>query len=288
MLSRAELTVVLEGYFQRLLAQQGGRSVRITDDVRFALRRVFVGDPMGEMPLLGYLGGTTFPSAPAALAAEVARRMPDPVARSRVAHLDAGPPAPEGKGRLARVADLVASTAPGISPEQQQSQWAFDQAAKDLRRGENAIGPFGVDLQRAAAIGAGLPRALAGPGPGGPTARSYPAVEAAVDSVAPGVLTPAEVAGSPAADEYADARVVAGALARDLDVAQQARRATIALRLGANYLKAKDRDAIVTEVERIVALVRDALPHHASAVDAVDLYFGELRVRRITAAAKAP
>ncbi len=287
-LSRAELSAVLERYFERVQAQQGGRSVRMTDDVRFALRRVFAGDPLGEMPLLVYLNGTTFPSTSAALAAEVAKRMPDPVARARVAHLTAGPAAPEEKGTLARVTDLVAATSPSISPAQQQSQWAFDQAAKDVRRGESVIGPFGLDLQRAAAIGAGLPKALAGPAASGPAARSYPAVDAAVAGVPAGSLTPAEVAGTPAADSYADAQEVAGALARDLDVAQQSRRATISLRLGANYLKAKDRDVIIAEVERIIALVRAALPHHASAVDAVDLYFGQLRVRRVEAGSKAP
>ncbi|GJG89709.1 hypothetical protein tb265_48900 [Gemmatimonadetes bacterium T265] len=285
--ARAELTEILRGYFERVLAQQGGRGVRVTDDVKVALRRAFLGDPMGEIGMSAYLDRPSFPGAPAALAAEVAQRMPDPIARARVAHLVAGPATSPAQGTLARVGDLAASTAPAVTPEQQQSQWAFDQAAKDLRRNENAVGPFGLDLQRAFAVGRGLPKALKGPGAAGPAERSYPAVDAAVNAVAPGALTPAEVAGTPAADEYADAQVVARTLARDLDVAQQQRRGVVPLRFGANYLKAKDRDGVVAAVARVVALVRDALPHHASAVDAVDLYFGEFRVRRIPLGATA-
>jgi hypothetical protein len=56
------------------------------------------------------------------------------------------------------------------------------------------------------------------------------------------------------------------------------------LQLGPNYDAVKDREAIVGEVTRLVRLIRDALPHHATKVKWVDLHFGEKLVRRIVVA----
>jgi hypothetical protein len=73
---------------------------------------------------------------------------------------------------------------------------------------------------------------------------------------------------------------VARDLASRLDVAQQQRQESIELRLGDNYNDVRDRAAMITELERIIQLVRDALPHHAAGVVNVDVFFGERWVSR--------
>ena len=69
-------------------------------------------------------------------------------------------------------------------------------------------------------------------------------------------------------------------LARRLDVEQQQGQDTIDLRFGVNYNQVRDRSAMISEIERIVALIREALPHHAAAVRFVDVYFGNRLVTR--------
>ena len=56
------------------------------------------------------------------------------------------------------------------------------------------------------------------------------------------------------------------------------------LRLDAIYAGVKDRDSIIAEIASLARLVRDALPHKASEVQAIDLYFGDKIVRRISLA----
>jgi hypothetical protein len=44
---------------------------------------------------------------------------------------------------------------------------------------------------------------------------------------------------------------------------------------------------MIREVIKLVQLIRDALPHQASGVSTVDLYFGDRLVQRIPLTAKA-
>jgi hypothetical protein len=94
------------------------------------------------------------------------------------------------------------------------------------------------------------------------------------------VLIPTEARGTPAADSFADAGEVARDLARRLDIAQQQHQESIELRLGDNYNRVGDRAAMIAEIERIIQLVRDALPHHAAGVVHVDVFFGDRLVSR--------
>jgi hypothetical protein len=279
-MSRAEAQQALAQYFQRTLAAQGGRAVRMTDAVKGDIRRIFLNDLNGMLRIDGFLGRTTFPGSPEELAAAIAPYLPDPIDPARLAHLGASPGASPSK--LQRAIDVVKETAPYESPESQERQWEFDRQAKELRKKEDVVGPVGVDLQRLYNIGKKLPGALDKPkSPAATETKSDPAVERAIATVAPTALTPAATKGTPAAGEYADAQLVARDLARQLDEAHQRKSDTVSLRLGANYQGVKDRDAIVREVAKLVRLVRDALPHHAAGVAAVNLYFGDRMVQRI-------
>lgn len=82
-------------------------------------------------------------------------------------------------------------------------------------------------------------------------------------------------------ESFADAREVARALARRLDVAHQQGVTTVALGLGAVYNRVRNRRAIFSELKRIALIVRNRLPHRAAGVRHVDVYFGAKRVTRI-------
>jgi hypothetical protein len=164
----------------------------------------------------------------------------------------------------------------------QEKQWQFDREATQVRKGEGAVGPYGVDFARMARIASGLSGALTPPKKPEPEARSYAEVEQAVAKVRADALIPATARGKkPSPDAWADAKELARGAARQLDVAQQQKRDTVDLQLGANYSAVKDLQSILEEVRRIVLLVRDALPHHASAVRFVDVYTGDKRRMRI-------
>jgi hypothetical protein len=138
-----------------------------------------------------------------------------------------------------------------------------------------------VDVLRLGRIAGGLGEAWRGPAPAPTEARAYPAVDQAIEQIAANALIPAAARGGQGASSYADARDLARDVARRLDIAQQRNTAAIELRLGENYNTARDRAAMIAEVERIVLLIRDALPHHASAVNEVNVFFGDRWVRSI-------
>jgi len=285
-LDRAAAQQRLEAYFTRVLAQQGGRSVAMTEDVKTTLRGIFLNDMAGLLKFDAFLTRTIYPGSPTELAAMVVQYLPDPIDGERLAHLDTPGPASTKMGRLK---SLAQKTEPYVSPDTQSQQWEFDRQAKEARRGDKGVvGPFGVDLNRLLNIGKGLPGALKDPKKqarqtGAPNA----SLEAAIATIDPNALTPAEARGGQKANEFADAQMVARGIAGDLDRAQAGNARSIMLRLDAVYSSVKDRDAIIAEVARIAALVRDALPHKASAVQAIDLYFGDKVVRRISLAGTA-
>jgi hypothetical protein len=286
-MSRAEVQQALQEFFQKTMKAQGGKSVRMTEDVKNTIRRILLNDMPGLMKLDSYLGGSSFPGSPAELAAEIAAKLPDPLEASRLAHLRASPG--PGPTTLKRIGDLVKKTEPFESPDTLEQKWKFDREATQLRKGEGAVGPFGVDLNRIFNFGKGLPGALKSP----PSqtkaveARSYPQVNAVIDKISKTLLVPAEAKGTSNADNFADAQLVAQALALQLDIAHQQKNDSITLQLGPYYNGVKDRVDMIREVIKLVQLIRDALPHQATGVRTVDIYFGDRLVQRIPRAAKA-
>jgi hypothetical protein len=283
--TRAQVQAALTAYLERVRTAQGGQSLRVTPEVRAAVERIFAGDLDGMMAVQGWLGGVALPGDPAEFAARVVRFLKsDAIPVSRIAHLG-GTGAPEPPSRGQRIGELVERTAPAPPrPEIQESMWAFDRQASELRRGEGVIGPGSVDVLRVARIARGWGEAWNQPQPQrqpSPDARTYPAVDQAIGQIAADSLVPAEARGTPSAGEYADARAVAHELARQLDIAQQQGRDSVGLQLGANYSDVRDPEAITRELARLVVLIRDALPHHAEKVRQVNVFFGTRSVRWI-------
>ncbi len=291
--SRAEVERALTQYFQRALQAQSGRSLRVTDEMRTTVMMLADapdpsyrgpgGDPGRAMrwislqPVVEHL-----PSTPEEAARQIARRLPEPFDRATLQRLTGAAVEPTTT-RFGRVGSLIERSAPGEPPpEQQIAQWRFEQEARELRSNEGAVGPYGVDVPRIGRIVQGLPGALKGPRrqPSGPEARSYPEVERAIQQISANALVPAEARGADAGD-YANAQEVAREVARQLDIAQQQQQEGIVLRLGANYNSVRNQDAILSELARIVRLIKDALPHHASSVRYVNVFFGDRNVRRI-------
>ena len=283
MMPRAEVQQVLQEFFEKTMKAQGGRSVSMTEDVKNTLRRIVLNDMQGMLTLDSYLGGSIFPGSPAELAEAVAAHLPDPLEASRLAHLGASSGSEPSK--LKRVGDLLKKTEPYESPDTLEQKWKFDREATQLRKGEGAFGPFGPDWNRVFNVGKGLREALnPPPSPSqkkAVEARSYQQVNDVINKISKTALVPAEAKGTSNADNFADAQMVAQDLARQLDIAHQQKIDRITLQLGPNYNGVKDREDMIREVSKLVRLIRDALPHQASEVLIVDIYFGDRLVQRI-------
>ena len=308
-LTRAEVQAMLTDYLRAVLQNQGGRNLRVTDDVRFAVQRLVANDALGSLNIEAYLRGTAFPGDPAEFAAQVARRLPETIEAARAAHLSRGP-ARQRTTRFQRVRQLAESTAPAEpTPEQQIAQWRFDQEAKQLRSGEDAVGPFSVDVWRAGRIISGLPEAIRGPQPAQPEMRDFPEVERGIQElISADALVPGEIrqrqqqaerafefagpreeeslrrelrATEAVATSFADAREVARGLAQEMDRAHRSRQNSVELRLGDNYNQVTNRRSIFSELERIALLVRRRLPQQAAGVRTINVYFGDRLVRMI-------
>jgi hypothetical protein len=299
--SRAEVQEALTQFLTRALAAQGSRYLRVTPQVRDAVLRLFQGNPLGYGTTEAWLKTTGLPGDPAEFAAQVARRLPASVDRSLLTQLGRMAAGPETPGRVERVKDLVEKSAAG-EPEKKDdnkeptSEEKFERGVEDVRRmrgqpSPTTIGPYSVDVLRAARIAQGLGQAWSGKTPpkpaSGPAARTYPQVDAAIEKIAADALVPAAARGKPEADNYAEAREVARDLARRLDIAQQQQQTSVDLRLPASYASAPDRATLLQALENIVHALRDGLPHHASAVRQVNVWFGD-RLARWIAVSSAP
>jgi hypothetical protein len=317
--SREEARAALEAWLRRVMQQQGGRSVRVTAEVRSAVTGLFSGDIGRQIGIEAWLNSPALPGDPADFAREVARRLPETIDRARIERLNRmSGQAPGQTSTMGRAREVFERTAPG-SPEREEEREAESIAkgeAKPSRtriparegaapgvptpeerieqveqlgrriRGEEeptTIGPFSVDVLRLGRVFGAREEILRGPRaprPVLPEARTYPEVERAIQQLAPDAVVPAQFRGTGKAGDFADARLVASDLARRLDVAQQQNQESIQLRLGDNYNSVRDRAAMIAEINRIIQLIRDALPHHATNVKFVDVFFGERLVTR--------
>jgi hypothetical protein len=298
--SRAELEATLTEFLQRVLQAQGGRTLRVTAEVRNAVEMLAGapdpsyqgpgGDPGRGIRLTAiqtWLNGGVVPGDPEAFAREVARRLPNPFNAEALERLRRMRAAPEST-TVGRVRQLVEGSAPGTPdtrrepPREPTSTERFERGMEDLNRQlgrpqPTTYGPYSLDVLRIGRILGGLRQAVRGPQPQPrpePEAQNYPELERAIQQISPNALVPAEARGGPAAGDFADAREMARQLARLLDVAQQQVRDSVNLDLGPAYNNVRNRDAIVAEVGRIVRAIRDALPHHATNVRTVIVRIG--------------
>jgi len=281
--TRDEARTALTAFLNRALAAQGGRSLRVTQQVKDAVMHLVRSEPMASVSVEGWLNGIALPGDPAEFAAQATRRMPASIDRKLVDDLSRLPAGPEAPGTLGRVKDVVEKSAPGEpekpeEPKQPTSQERFENMVDDIRKAQGkpsptTYGPYSVDVLRLGRIAQGLPGALrkpTTPRAPAPQGRSYPEVDKAIAQIPVDALVPAAARGKPEADNYADAR----------DVAQQQNQSAVDVRLGPNYASV-DRDALDKALGDIVRAVRDALPHHATNVRQVNVFFGDRLARWI-------
>ena len=276
---------IIQSYFERLQKAQGASGIAITPSVRDVVTRMFAKDRLALPFALAALEKTAALSGkPADLAATLARQLTEQIDESDLEFLESLPGDSEAKGRLGRIGDLVEKSTAYKSPESQQAEWKFNFEASQLRKGQGGIDPLSVDVLQVGRILKGLPGAWKGPPPKSaqtPQPREVPALDKALETISTDALIPANVRGTAAAGDYADAQEVARGLARSLDVAHQKQAPSVDLRLGDNYEKVKDPAAILSEVQRIIGVVKAALPHHAPGI-AVQVFFGNKLVRSFT------
>jgi hypothetical protein len=297
--SRDEVMQAVLVYLQRAAAAQGGY-LRMNKSIRTALRGLAESVAPGKEPKDD--PGRTQRSfkmeqllesgnqGPADLAERVAQVLPQPFDRSALDRLQKLPVAEDEKSTLGRVKDLAEKSFPkSDDPDKSQQPFAdkhFDEEADKIRaaRGSpqgHGVGPVSVDVLGAVRFLRGLPGTVK-PKKTAPVSapRGSAEIDKAVQSIPDNALVPADARGTDKAGNFAEARELAASLARDLDVAQQQQKESVELHLPDDYNHVKDREAMVTEVVKIVQAIRQALPHHASSVKYVDVFFGNHLVTR--------
>jgi hypothetical protein len=85
-----------------------------------------------------------------------------------------------------------------------------------------------------------------------------------IQQIAPDALLPSDARRTARANDFANAQIFARELALKLDIAQQLGQEGIEMRFGENHQSVHDKAAIVAEIDRIIQLIRDALPHQAA------------------------
>ena len=291
-LTRADAQKIIEAYFARIPQKPGSSGITITDAVKRDITKIgmLLQDPATLLKIDAFLGTNHVSTTPADLARGIAALLPEEIDPGALAHLrdtqydNPAPGAPEST-RLGRLGDLAKRTSPEIGADAKEQQWKFDQNASDLRaKDKPVLGPLktitpSVDIERMINIAKGLPGAWKGQPKPEVTANDFPSVAEAAAKLSPTSLIPKAFQGKKEADSYANAQTLAESLARDLDIAQKKNDYTVKLDIGENYRRVDDLPDIIDEVERIVRLVVQALPHHASKVGQVEIWVGRLRLR---------
>jgi hypothetical protein len=159
-----------------------------------------------------------------------------------------------------------------VSPEDRAKE---TQEKLDAIRGTKSPTTYSgsVDILRLGRILEGYKKTVNAPAvkPAAPVAETYPAVEAAIAKI------PSDLFG----DTDFDGQEFARNLARQLDIAQKSRQEEITIDIG--EVETKDRSRLRKGVETIIALIRQALPHHASNVKYADIRTGKGFLTRGTA-----
>lgn len=99
-----------------------------------------------------------------------------------------------------------------------------------------------------------------------------PAVSLAISKIDKLSLTPKEVRGTEQEGDYTLAAEFARDVAARLDEAQRAHTYTVDLTLKSIYGRVSDKATIFQQAQAIVFAMRDALPHHASAVGQIRIW----------------
>jgi hypothetical protein len=285
---RAEIEQVLETFLRRVLAAQGGQGLKVTRAVRNALMMLAQADPPGRREpgpdpkrldrlsrIEGFLSRPALPSKPDEFAKAAAQYLPNPVDRAALYNLLRLPvsesPSSTLESRLAGGAqpsqlDVLDPKRPSPAQERTQKSEAAGRRWAGEKKEPTEWGPFFP--QEVVQVRKELLAPPRTPPAPRPQAQSYPAVEQAIDGLAP------------------DSRAIARQLAQALDLAYQRGQHQADLTLPPSAGKARDPLQQVGDLDAMARLIRDSLPHRATGVRFVDVYAGNRRIRRVALDAK--
>jgi hypothetical protein len=264
--TRAAVQAALTDYLTKVMQEQGGPSLRKTEQVKRAVLDLFKGIPQGTMWVQGWLEHTTL-GDPAQFAAEAVRFLPEVVPAANLSALQHAPvkQAPAGPKTLGQtIRGALKEQLDKLGHPEEGAGSPSDRALPPAPKPEPPAKAPGEHMLKTPQLPWEYPWVKAPPKRSQPQAELDPQAESAAARVDPGALTPAGAHG-----DFADAREFARAVARALDAAQQAKRYSVFLELGAEYANVKDRGAIYQAAQQIILAIRDGLPHKASEVTEV-------------------
>ena len=260
--SREEVVQALTNYLTQELALQGTRQLAVTDRVRWAVLKLFQGNPVGYGSLDARLSKGGLPESPAEFATMVGKELPDFIPRMNMMHLDvppvrgSDPTSIPGKakqaikekfGELGKLPQEVGPSnrpaeAPSNEPTIGSSPGQHDIQTPDI--------PFGGPTQKVP--NPNLPQA--------PVASDQEAVKKIVQALDDDALVPAAFKGTPQAAEFGSAKLLAQSIANQLAAAQAKRQYTVEVTIGMNYRGVADLGEIFGKIENIVRQIAAVLP----------------------------
>ncbi len=310
--SRDEAQQAFEELLHRVQAAQGGKTLRVTSQIRYVAELLSSNDPIRGSAVQAWLQSGTLPEDPKAFAAELAARLPDkidPAIIDRIRKMRAKPESASTSGRIARLVEKSTPSEPSHSeaPGEPSSQERFEREIRDIRRAqgqppESKVGPVAVDVGQLGRIAKGLPEALHGPPSHHPAPVLDPKIQKRIQQlVTPDALVPSgELQAQRRAEEkfeeaapweerkrrtelkaareatrkYADPDQVAADLAGKFLTARQYQQTEVDLELGNAYKDVRNPKAIFSEVKKIATIVRNGLGSQAESVVRVNVLIG--------------
>jgi len=267
--SRAEVVQALTDYLNAELALRGTRQVAVTDDVRWAVLKLFRNNPDGYSWAKVQLSKSGLPGSPEDFAAMVGAQLPDVIPREQMMHLyerpgkAAGPTSTTGKakeaikgkvGELGKRPEDVGDPngpveAPSNAPTMGESPGQHSVKTPDI--------PFGGSTTRRR------------PAPQAPLASQGAAVDKIVQALDEKALIPAAAKGTAQEADFANAKDLARSIANQLTAAQAKKQYTVEITIGMSYRSAQDLGEIFGRIEDIVRQIARALPDGVNDVNEV-------------------
>ena len=286
--SAEKVRVILKAFLEREKQSQGGRTLRLTSNIRRRIMALASGDLGRSLGLEAWLKTRNTVGDIDEFVDQVLRRIPSNVSDQALQGLRAGS-GDKPAGRMGRLGKLVSRTEAAGEPEsvlRMRDSLPFTGDEKDRAISESVTGQktLKVPALRLGRIAAGLPDAWVAPEKKEirPEARFSQSLEKVIASIDRNLLTPADARGTPQSGEYADAREFARSLARELDITHQQGKSSISMNLGDGYLALQDRGLLFKNLQVIHRKVRAALPENAANVARVEIYFGKRPVTALT------
>ena len=262
--TRKEAEAALAKYLARAQAAQGGTSLRMTPKVRDAIAEIARNDQQLSLTLAAGIDGPDIAGDAAHVAAAIAKLLPETLPKESIAHLataavDSAKPKPGFiDGKLQMVKDkLNTVTSPDHEQDGRGSPYHNEPppAAPPDPNAPTTIStpPSDLNLQK------DRPAPKPAP-PDAPSAAEGKAIAAAIAGIDDASLVPASARGKPAAGNYPQAKVVAAALANDMETARAAGQDRADFRLAVPYPTSEDTKAAADSMDAIVHAIAKALP----------------------------